>query len=59
MNKIITNYLRLTLLEIKVYPQSHISTNFKLKIDFLKQVQESEYLSEKSTEIGKVILNLN
>jgi len=51
-----TNYLRLTLLKIKMCQFTKIS-KYKLKIDFQKntqQTQETEQLPGKEIELGKV-----
>jgi hypothetical protein len=48
-----TNYLRLTLLKVKMCQYTQIS-KYKLKFDFQKQSQESELLPGKEVELGKV-----
>jgi hypothetical protein len=54
MKKNNSNYIRLTILKIKQCSEQNLSS-YSLKIDFCKQTNETDKLSAKELDLGKVI----
>jgi hypothetical protein len=56
MKKTNGNYVRLTILKIKLCNDQNLSS-YSLKVDFCKQSNETDKLTGKEIDLGKVIFS--